>query len=64
MMHPDISPNQFEEGIKNGHYMVNLSVNQTFSPPEFHASEGIVFEKPLLANTNYITNIKTKSILI
>ncbi|KAG1047589.1 hypothetical protein G6F43_009970 [Rhizopus delemar] len=39
MMHPDISPNQFEEGIKNGHYMVNLSVNQTFSPPEFHASE-------------------------
>ncbi|KAG1166277.1 hypothetical protein G6F36_013007 [Rhizopus arrhizus] len=39
MMHPDISPNQFEESIKNGHYMVNLSVNQTFSPPEFHASE-------------------------
>lgn len=64
MVHPDISPNQFEEGIKNGYYMVNLSVNQTFGPPEFHASEGIVFVKPLFTNTNYITNIKSKSILV
>ncbi|KAI7864637.1 uncharacterized protein EV154DRAFT_433075 [Mucor mucedo] len=40
MVHPDISPNQFEEGVKNGYYMVNLSVNQTFGPPDFHATEG------------------------
>ncbi|CEP09536.1 hypothetical protein, partial, partial [Parasitella parasitica] len=39
MAHPDISPNQFEEGIKNGYYMVNLSLNQTFGPAEFHAEE-------------------------
>lgn len=42
MAHPDISPNQFEEGIKNGYYMVNLSVNQTFGPAEFHAADGKV----------------------
>ncbi|KAG1146207.1 hypothetical protein G6F36_015057 [Rhizopus arrhizus] len=43
MVHPDISPNQFEKGIKSGYYMVNLSANQMFGPPEFHASEGVVF---------------------
>ncbi|KAI7873154.1 uncharacterized protein EV154DRAFT_528842 [Mucor mucedo] len=39
MVHPDVSPNHFEEGIKNGYYMVSLSLNQTFGPPEFHATE-------------------------
>lgn len=40
MAHPDISPNQFEEGVKVGYYMVNLSLNQTFGPNEFHNATG------------------------
>lgn len=59
MVHPDISPNQFEEGIKNGYYMVNLSVNQTFGPPEFHEAHGIIlFVNSVfffLTSFNYIT---------
>lgn len=42
MVHPDISPNQFEEGVKNGYYLVNLSVNQTFGPADFRAPDGIL----------------------
>ncbi|CEP07089.1 hypothetical protein, partial, partial [Parasitella parasitica] len=40
MAHPDVSPNQFEEGTKSGYYTVNLSMNQTFGgAAEFHAQE-------------------------
>lgn len=64
MVHPDISPNQFEEGIKSGYYMVNLSVNQTFGPPEFHSLDGTVYVNSLLVNKNRVSNVKFITVLI
>lgn len=34
-VHPDVSPNQIQEGIKNGYFLTNLSLNQVFGEPEF-----------------------------
>ena len=34
-VHPDISPNMVQEGVKNGYFLVNHSLNQTFGEPDF-----------------------------
>lgn len=58
MVHPDISPNQFEEGIKVGYYMVNLSLNQTFGPNEFHNFSGMyVVYRICIENYRYRVDI-------
>ncbi|KAI8326712.1 hypothetical protein EDC96DRAFT_581382 [Choanephora cucurbitarum] len=38
-LHPDVSPNQIQEGIKNGYFLTNLSMNQVFAVPEFREVE-------------------------
>lgn len=34
-VHTDVSPSMFNERIKSGYYLVNLSLNQAFGEPEF-----------------------------
>ncbi|OBZ80223.1 hypothetical protein A0J61_11728, partial [Choanephora cucurbitarum] len=34
-VHPDISPNMVQEGVTNGYFLVNHSLNQTFGEPDF-----------------------------
>ena len=52
-LHPDVSPNQIQEGIKNGYFLTNLSMNQVFAVPEFREleQEGEIY---LLCNTMII----------
>ncbi|KAI8327324.1 hypothetical protein EDC96DRAFT_612797 [Choanephora cucurbitarum] len=38
-LHPDVSPNQIQEGIKNGYFLTNLSMNQVFAVPDFREVE-------------------------
>ena len=34
-VHVDVSPSVFNETVKSGYFLVNLSLNQAFGPPEF-----------------------------
>ncbi|KAI8321177.1 hypothetical protein EDC96DRAFT_539569, partial [Choanephora cucurbitarum] len=42
-LHPDVSPNQIQEGIKNGYFLTNLSMDQVFAVPDFREVEQEVF---------------------
>lgn len=42
MVHPDIGPLQLSEGVREGYFSVNLSLNQNFeNGPEFFASDTV-----------------------
>lgn len=35
-VHADVSPSVFQDDVKNGYFLVNLSLNQAFGAPEFN----------------------------
>ena len=59
-VHPDISPNMVQEGVTNGYFLVNHSLNQTFGEPDFREidTEGIS------VSVLYLILLLTKKILL
>lgn len=57
MVHPDVGPTLISEGVKDGYFYVDLSMNQSFETgPEFFES---LSRNDLQSNTNTLNSFNT-----